>query len=114
MSEIGRIRPEVTSPLKIDTVNHEPWQAPGFPVPRALKQVISEMLRERLRYDVLEPCQGLYRNPWFIVKKKNGKYRLINSATLINGVTIRDANLPLIANEFIEEFAGRVIGSYLD
>jgi hypothetical protein len=63
---------------------------------------------------MLELCQGPYRNLWFIIKKKNGKYRLINSATLINGVTIRDANLPPVADEFAEEFAGRVIGSYLD
>lgn len=114
MSEIGRIRPEVTPPLKIDTIDHEPWQAPSFPVPKALKQEVNEMLRERLRNGVLEPCQGPYRNPWFLVKKKNGKYRLINSATNINRVTIKDANLPPIADEFSEEFAGRAIGSYLD
>jgi len=114
MSEIGRIRKEVTPPMKIDTVDHEPWQAPGFPVPKALRQVVIEMLKDRLRSGILEPCQGPYRNPWFIVKKKNGKYRLINSATNINKVTIKDANLPPVPDEFSEEFAGRVIGSYLD
>jgi len=114
MSEIGRVRKEVTPPLKIDTVDHEPWQAPGFPVPKALKQVINDMLRERLRHGILEPCQGPYRNPWFIAEKKNGKYRLINSATNINRVTVKDANLPPAPDEFSEEFAGRVIGSYLD
>ena len=100
--------------MKIDTVDHEPWQAPGFPVPKALRQVVIEMLKDRLRSGILEPCQGPYRNPWFIVKKKNGKYRLINSATNINKVTIKDANLPPVPDEFSEEFAGRVIGSYLD
>lgn len=114
MSEIGRVRKEVTPPLKIDTVDHEPWQAPGFPVPKALKQVINDMLRDRLRSGILEPCQGPYRNPWFITKKKDGNYRLINSATYINKVTIKDANLPSVPDEFAEEFAGRVIGSYLD
>ena len=114
MSEIGRIRKEVTPPLKIDTVDHEPWQAPGFPVPKALKQEVSDMLRDRLRAGILEPCQGPYRNPWFIVKKKNGKYRLINSAIHINKVTKKDANLPPTPDEFAEEFAGQVIGSYLD
>jgi hypothetical protein len=56
MSEIGRIRREVTPPLKIDTVDYGLWQAPGFPVPKALKQVINDMLRERLRSGVLELC----------------------------------------------------------
>lgn len=114
MTEIGRIRPEVTPPLKIDTVPHEPWHAPSFPVPKALRQTVNEMLRERIQNGILEPCQGPYRNPWFLVKKKNGKYRLINSATNINRVTIKDANLPPAADEFAEEFAGRAIGSYLD
>jgi hypothetical protein len=114
MSEIGRIRKEVTPPLKIDTVDHEPWQAASFPVPKALKQEINDMLRDRLRAGILEPCQGPYRNPWFIVEKKNGKYRLINSAIHINKVTKKDANLPPNPDEFAEEFAGQVIGSYLD
>ena len=113
-SEIGRIRPEVTPPLKIDTVDHKPWQAAGFPVAKALKGVVNEMLRERMRNDILEPCHGPYRNPWFLVRKKSGKYRLINSATNINKVTIKDANLPPSPDEFAEEFAGQVIGSYLD
>jgi hypothetical protein len=81
MSEIGRIREEVIPPLKIDTVDHEPWQAPGFPVPKALKQAINDMLRDRLRHGILEPCQGPYRHLWFIVEKKNGHHRLVNSAT---------------------------------
>jgi hypothetical protein len=48
------------------------------------------------------------------VKKKSGKYRLINSATNINRVTIKNTNLPFIPNKFAEEFAGRAISSYFD
>ena len=113
-SDVGRIRPEVTPPLKIDTVDHEPWHAASFPVAKSLKKVVNDMLRERMRNGILEPCHGPYRNPWFLVKKKNGKYRLINSATNINRVTIKDANLPPSPDQFAEEFAGRAIGSYLD
>jgi hypothetical protein len=113
-SEMGHIRKEVTPPMKIDTVDHKPWQAPGFAVPKALKKIVDEMLRDRLRNGTLEPCHGPYRNYWFIVEKKDKKYRLINSATRMNKVTIKDAHLPPVPDEFAEEFAGLVIGSYLD
>jgi hypothetical protein len=48
------------------------------------------------------------------VKKKSSKYRLINSATNINRVTIKNANLSFISDKFTKKFAGRAIGSYLD
>ena len=72
------------------------------------------MLNDRIRYRILEPYNKPYRNPWFLVQKKNKKYRLINSATNINRIIIKDANLPSIIDEFSEKFAGQAIGSYLD
>ena len=113
-SEIGRVKEEVAGPLEIDTVQHDPWQAASFPVPKALLGTVNEMLRERINMGILEPCKGPYRNPWFLVKKSNGKYRLINAAMNINRVTIKDANLPPNPDEFAEEFAGMAIGSYID
>lgn len=74
-----------------------------------------EMLKNRLRKGILEPCDGPYRNPWFLVSKKQArKYRLINAAMLINKVTRRDANLPLDVNEFAKEFASIAICSLVD
>jgi hypothetical protein len=52
------------------------------------------MLQERIDANVLERSHGPYRNPWFLVEKKDKKHRLINSATNINAVTVRDAMLP--------------------
>ncbi|KAJ5747177.1 uncharacterized protein N7511_000772 [Penicillium nucicola] len=112
---MSRIRPEVMPAQRIKTVPHEAWQHPGFKIPRALGPVIIEMLRERLKKGVLEHCDGPYRNPWFLVKKKGiGKYRLINAAMLINKVTRRDANMPPDVDEFAEEFAGMALSSLVD
>ena len=78
---MGRVHPDVVPPQRIYTVEHTPWQVPAPPVPRALVSVATEMVRQRLDRGVLEYCNGLYRNPWFLVAKKaTGQYRLINNA----------------------------------
>ncbi len=57
----------------------------------------------------------LYRNPYFLVKKKEeNKYHFINNAVEINRVIIRDGNLPLIINEFLEKFSNYTITSFID
>jgi hypothetical protein len=104
-SEIGKIRSAVAAPQQIRTVPHTAWQAPGFPIPRALTETVVEMLKDRLSSGLLEPCHGPYRNPWFLVKKKSGKYRMVNAAINITKVTIRDANLPPSVDEYSEGFA---------
>jgi hypothetical protein len=73
------------------------------------------MLKERLNRGVLEYSKGLYRNLWFLVKKKKpGDYRLINLATYLNIVIRRDANLPPFINEFAKEFIDCYIISLVD
>lgn len=110
----GRIRKEVAPPQVIKTVIHKAWQAKGFPIPRALTGVVADMLRDRIKAGVLEHCDGPYRNPYFLVKKKEGKYRLINNAIEYNRYTVRDAGLPPAPDEFAEEFAGLAISSLID
>ncbi|KAJ9246723.1 hypothetical protein DTO195F2_9270 [Paecilomyces variotii] len=112
--EIGRMRPEVAPPIVIRTIDHEPWQAKSFPVPKALHGIAQGMVKERMNAGILERSQGPYRNPWFLVKKKSGKYRLINAAMEVNRVTIRDANLPPSADEFSEEFSGMLVSTLID
>jgi len=73
------------------------------------------MLKEQLNRGVLEYSKGLYRNLWFLVKKKKPReYRLINLAMYLNIVIRQDANLPLFINEFINEFTGYYIVSLVD
>jgi len=64
---------------------------------------------------VLEKYKGVYRNPWFlIVKKEVGEYRLINAAIKMNEVTFKDANLPSLIDEFSEEFTGYITALLVD
>ena len=113
--EMGKVSRDVSPPVKINAIPHKAWQTPSFAIPRALHATVTEMLQERLDRGVLEPCHGPYRNPWFLVEKKEkGRYRIINAALDMNRVTIRDANLPPSADEFSEEFAGCQIASLID
>lgn len=114
-SHIGRVNPDVAPPQEIRTVPHQAWQVPGFQIPKALNSVVTHMLKERIQQGIIEPCHGPYRNPWYLVKKKEkGTYRLVNAAMEMNRVTIRDANLPPSADEFSEDFAGCAIASLVD
>ena len=73
------------------------------------------MLKERLNKGVLEYSKGLYRNLWFLVKKKKpGEYRLINLTMYLNVVIRRDINLLPFINEFTNEFTGCYIISLVD
>ena len=114
-SEIGLLREEVAPASRIRTVEHKPWQHPGFNIPLALHPKVVEMLTERLNASLLEPCHGPYRNPWFLVKKsKPGEYRMVGAAMEYNRYTIRDANLPANSDGFSESFAGEVVNSVID
>ena len=73
------------------------------------------MLKERLNKGILKYSEGLYKNLWFLVKKKTSRdYRLINSAMHLNIITRRDANLLPSVDEFTEEFADYYIISLVD
>ena len=114
-TELGRISHEVAPPQRIKTVNHQAWQAKSFPCPRNLEGAVIEIVNDKTVQKLFEPCEGPYRNPYFLVKKKKpGQYRLVIAAQNINRVTIRDANLPPSSDDFAEEFAGMWITSLLD
>ena len=73
------------------------------------------MLKDRLKRGVLKKYKGAYRNPWFLIAKKEvGEYRLINAAMKMNEVTLRDANLSPSVDEFSEEFISYIAALLVD
>ncbi len=91
----------------VRTVEYKAWQVSGFQIPKALTSMIIDMLQQRLKMGVIEPCHGPYRNLWYLVKKSTpGKYWFVNIIVELHRVTVRDANLPPSADEFSEEFVG--------
>ena len=112
-SEKGCFRPEIEPPHVIPTVDYMPWQTASFRVPKALEGHVTEIIKAKIDCRVLERSCGPYRNLWFLVPKKAGKYRLINAAQRLNSVTIKDASLPPSADDFSEEFAQCLLLSLL-
>jgi len=113
-TEKGVFKPEVEPPHIIPTIQHKPWQAANFRVPKALEGEVVDIVKKKLECGALERCCELYHNPWFLVPKKNGGYRLINAAQRLNAVTIKDASLPLSSEEYSEDFTGFPLLSLLD
>lgn len=76
---------DVSPPIIFNTIEYKAWQAANFPYLRTLLSIIIKMLRNRLDRRVLKFSKGLYRNLWFLVKKKKpGEYKLINSVIYLN------------------------------
>ena len=46
--ESGRVSTEVVPPVVIDTVPHKAWRADQFPIPRKLRDVVIEIVQERI------------------------------------------------------------------
>ena len=112
---MGKVKKEVAPLQKIRTSEHKAWQISNFQISGALTMTVIDILKEKLKIGLIEPCHGPYQNSWYLVKKSTpGKYQLVNVAVELNQITFRDANLPLSANEFFEEFAGCAISSLID
>ncbi len=45
-SHLGKVKPEVAPPQKIETIEHKAWQSPGFVYLKALSLIIIRMLKE--------------------------------------------------------------------
>jgi len=95
------------SPYIIPTVPHTPWEYKNIPIPPGIKDKVIEVLKHKMAAGVYEMCQSAYRSRWFCVLKKSGKLRIVHDLQPLNAVTIRDAGLPPIIDDFVEPFAGR-------
>lgn len=113
-SEIGLIKDEVIPPYQIKTIPHQAFQSKSYPVPNALFPAVKDMLRDKLNSKMLEPSNGPYSNPFFVLPKAVGHPRLLIDMQRVNAVTIRDAMQPPVIEDIVERAAGCPILSILD
>lgn len=86
----------------------------GFPILKSLVLIAIEMIQEHFNINLLEYCNSLYQNFYFLVKKGNRKYQLINTVVFLNRVLVKDANLLPSVDEFLEEFGGMTVTLIVD
>ena len=72
------------------------------------------MLRKRKASGIIKKSHAIYQNGWFLVKKKDSKYQLINNISKENKVTIKDTFIPPATDKFVEKFTIYKIFSLLD
>ena len=112
--ERGTFSSEYFSDYKMPTVEHIPWQDKNIPLPPGYKEEILRLLKEKVVAGVYEEAQSSYRSRWFCVKKKNGELRIVHDLQKLNGISIKDAGVPPILEEFVEDYAGRSVYTVLD
>jgi hypothetical protein len=105
--ERGTLKESYFTPYIIPTVPHKAWEYRNIPIPPGIRDKVIELLKHKINAGVYEPSQSAYRSRWFCVLKKNGKLRIVHDLQPLNKITIRDAGLPPIVDDFIERFAGR-------
>ena len=112
--ERGTLRRDYFSDYIIPVVEHEPWTNTQNPIPPGIMPKVVEFIRSKINKGVYEPSQGSYRSGWFCELKKDGGLRPLIDLQTLNSVTIRDAGLPPIIDNFIEPFSGHSVYSGFD
>lgn len=102
----GTLRKDYFSDYKMATIPHTPWEFRNIPIPPGIREKVIEMLKSKIDAGVYEPCQSSYRGRWFCVLKKNGSLRIVHDLQPLNAVSIRDAGLLPIIDDFVEPYAG--------
>jgi transposase InsO family protein len=105
--ERGTLKESYFSPYIMPVVPHTPWEYKNIPIPPGIKDKVIEVLKDKMAAGVYEPSQSSYRSRWFCVLKKNGKLRIVHDLQPLNKISIRDAGLPPVLDDFVEPFAGR-------
>jgi len=114
-AEKGRFRDDYFSPYVIPVVEHIPWQEKNIPIAPSIKNDVIKLIKDKIATGVYERSQASYRSRWFCVaKKEKGKFRIVHDLQPLNAVTIRDAGLPPVMDEFVEPFAARACYSLFD
>ena len=89
------------------TIPHTPWEYKNIPIPPGIRYKVIELLKEKMAAGVYEPTQSSFRSQWFCVLKKNGKLCIVCDLPPLNKISILDAGLLPILDDFVEPFAGR-------
>lgn len=110
----GTFREEYFSDYIYPVTEHTPWAFKNIPIPPGILDKVIELLKVKISHGVYEHSQSAYRSRWFCVLKKNGSLRIVHDLQPLNKVSVRDAGVPPILDEFVQPYAGCQIFTVFD
>jgi hypothetical protein len=113
-SERGWLKDEYFSPYIIPVEEHVPWEEKNIKIPAGIRERVMELLKEKIAAGVYERSESSYRSRWFCVVKKSGDLRIVHDLQPLNAVTIRNAGLVPVLDDFVEAIAGRSVYTVFD
>jgi hypothetical protein len=113
-AEQGHFHDDYFTPVRILTIAHTPWIHKNIPIPTGLLDKVIDMFKEKIAASVYKPSNALYCSHWFCVPKKNGSLRLVHNLQPLNAVTIRNAAVPPLVDQFVEGIVAHSCYSMLD
>jgi Integrase zinc binding domain/RNase H-like domain found in reverse transcriptase len=113
--EKGRFFPEFFDPVLLPVVEHTPWRHKNIPIPPGIHNQVVSIIQAKIDAGVYEDSNSSYRSRWFCVLKKDGKsLRLVHDLQPLNAISIQDASVPPLTEQFAESFAARACYGSLD
>lgn len=108
---------------RCDLVQHEihlkdknPVYIKQFKIPEVHATAIEEQVKEWLKLDIVQPSMSRYNSPIFVVKKKDGAFRLVQDFRALNAQTYPDRYSMRDVTDCIHEIgkSGSTIFSTID
>ena len=113
-SERGTFSDKYFLDYEIPVIEHIPWVQASIRVPKAIEDMVRQMLLEQKAAGKYEYSTASYQSRIFPVAKPKGGIRLVADVQELNRVTVRDAGLPPRTDDFAESFVGHAIYGLAD
>ncbi|EDK46703.1 hypothetical protein LELG_04884 [Lodderomyces elongisporus NRRL YB-4239] len=110
----GRLKPEVHPPVQIKLRDKNAfWRCKSIPL--GIKRPAAvEILSEMLKNGQLQYSSAAYRNPWFLIPKKDGRHRMLIDLRELNKHVELEGGHPQSTDELTSELSGRLFNTLID
>ncbi|EDK44732.1 hypothetical protein LELG_02911 [Lodderomyces elongisporus NRRL YB-4239] len=102
----GRLKPEIHPPVRINLRDpNVHWRMKSIPL-GSKRTAAVEILQEMIRQGQLVYSDATYRNPWFLISKKDGRHRLLIDLRELNKNVELEGGHPLSVDDLTTEISG--------
>lgn len=113
-AERGHLNEAKYPPVRLYTLDHEPWNCAMPKIPPFKAQAAIDYLRMAEKNGIIEPCSGSYAGNWMLLPKGDGRFRFVQDFQELNRVSVKNSAIPPNPLYLTEAAAGRKILSKID